>query len=245
MASSEPVSAVLEAENALTLASILGRTTAELHGALALATERGMAPAEPTADDIEDWLGTISEEVDALLVSDTISGELREAIEAIRSLKLAAPDDCGLKIRIHGDYHLGQVLKRGDRFVILDFEGEPSRPIRERRALQSPLADIAGMTRSWDYAARACARDAADETARARALEWGAIMTSRFLDGYWDAAGRAEVPFLPATPDALTSLLRLFQLRKALYEVRYEANNRPEWVDIPGVAVIRLVEAFS
>lgn len=227
------------------LAGRLGRTTAQLHTALAKATGPGLAPEELGPDDRDDWLATIAEELDALRSSGSLDPALAATLERVSALKLELPDDCGLKIRVHGDYHLGQVLKRGNDFVVLDFEGEPSRPIRERRALQSPLVDVAGMLRSWDYVARTCQHDASDADARARAREWGIAVRGQFLDSYWQEAERAERQFLPATARAREQLLRLFELRKALYEVRYELNNRPDWVELPAAAVASIVEGWE
>jgi maltokinase len=130
--------------------------------------------------------------------------------------------------RIHGDYHLGQLLARLDGgFEVIDFEGEPARPIRERRAPSSPLRDVAGMLRSLDYAART-----ADEGAHAAGFEadaWLDRTRTAFLDAY-GGIGTDE-----------QGLLDAFELEKACYEVRYEANNRPAWLWLPLAAVERLV----
>jgi trehalose synthase-fused probable maltokinase len=128
-----------------------------------------------------------------------------------------------VKIRHHGDFHLGQTLTvgAGADFFIIDFEGEPLRPLEERRRKHTPLRDVAGMLRSLGYAAAsASAPEGWEETARAA-----------FLDGYRAAAGRAA--FLPADATALTRALAVLELEKAAYEVVYEANNRPDWLAIP------------
>lgn len=231
-------------EEASALAERLGRATAQLHAALALATGPGLAPANPTDDDRADWVRTIGEEVEALRGQAAGGPALEATLARVARLPLDLPGDCGLKIRVHGDYHLGQVLKTGDEFVVLDFEGEPSRPLRERRALQSPLVDVAGMLRSWDYATRTCQNQATGDEARAAAREWGAAVRGRFLAGYWLESGRAERGFLPADEESRGRLLQVFELRKALYEVRYELNNRPDWVAIPMGAVERLAEVW-
>ena len=126
--------------------------------------------------------------------------------------------------RIHGDYHLGQLLARGDGgFSVIDFEGEPARPLEERRRPSSPLRDVAGMLRSFDYAASTAER----ETGLA-AGAWLPDARAAFLDGY----GPNPSPLLEA-----------FELEKACYEVRYEAGNRPDWLWLPLAAIERMVAA--
>jgi maltose alpha-D-glucosyltransferase/alpha-amylase len=141
------------------------------------------------------------------------------------------------KIRIHGDYHLGQVLWAEGDFFILDFEGETARPLEQRRAKQSPLKDVAGMLRSFSYAAyaglfaHASARP--DEFARLEPWTriWQTWASGAFLRGYLEGTDGAL--FLPADPVQREALLRFFMLDKALYELNYELNNRPDWVRIP------------
>ena len=141
------------------------------------------------------------------------------------------------KIRIHGDYHLGQVLWAEGDFYILDFEGEPAQPLPQRRAKQSPLKDVAGMLRSFSYAAyaglfaHASARP--DEFGRLEpwARIWQTWTCGAFLRAY--LTGTQGALFLPADPTQREMLLRFFMLDKALYELNYELNNRPDWVRIP------------
>ncbi len=148
------------------------------------------------------------------------------------------------KIRIHGDYHLGQVLctTAGD-FAIVDFEGEPGRSLAERRAKQCPLKDVAGMLRSFDYAAQAALRQI-DESFRSSlreaAARWAAHAQEKFLEGYLAAADEAS--FLPRNSQLRNRLLRLFIVDKALYELLYEANNRPDWIAIPLIGLLRYAE---
>jgi maltose alpha-D-glucosyltransferase/alpha-amylase len=146
------------------------------------------------------------------------------------------------KTRLHGDYHLGQVLVAQNDFYILDFEGEPARPLEERRAKLSPLKDVAGMLRSFDYAAWSAAfhfgemHPSSQSSVLALALWWRDAVQAAFLEAY-----RETIAGCPSHPDAAGKaqvLLDLFLLEKALYEVCYEAANRPGWLRIPlkGVA---------
>jgi maltose alpha-D-glucosyltransferase/alpha-amylase len=151
-----------------------------------------------------------------------------------------------VKTRTHGDLHLGQVLAvaRGDGggaddddavddFVIIDFEGEPARPLHERRAKGSPLRDVMGMVRSFDYAPEAALRRlGADGAARAG---WGRLwthqVTASYLGAYFQTTGAA--PFVPRDRGELARLLTYYELEKVVYEIVYELNNRPDWLDIP------------
>ena len=152
----------------------------------------------------------------------------------------AAPKGAGLKIRHHGDYHLGQVLIANNDFVIIDFEGEPSRPLAETRRKHSPLRDVAGMLRSFSYAkwsARARyisgvtgGRQASPRTRTRRSTPWEAEVRRAFLAAYAEATKSGG---LYASFEDVAGLLRLFELEKVLYELRYEINNRPNWVHVP------------
>jgi maltose alpha-D-glucosyltransferase / alpha-amylase len=140
------------------------------------------------------------------------------------------------RLRIHGDYHLGQVLFTGKDFVIVDLEGEPSRSLSERRYKRSPMRDLAGMIRSFEYAAAFSVRHGPMRTEDVPALmPWARLWTrwasASFLRGYFDAAGDAA--YLPRGQDAFAAMLDFYLLDKAIYELRYELNNRPEWVGIP------------
>jgi maltose alpha-D-glucosyltransferase/alpha-amylase len=153
----------------------------------------------------------------------------------------------GTKIRHHGDYHLGQVLIRDNDFVIIDFEGEPARPFNERRQKHSPLRDVAGMLRSFSYvAAAALERVPAEGPERERlaafAAAWESVARRAFLTGYRDTVAASTL--LPDF-DAAAPLLRLFELEKALYELRYEIENRPTWIEIPLRGLAELVEERS
>ena len=148
------------------------------------------------------------------------------------------------RIRVHGDYHLGQVLYTGHDFVIIDFEGEPTRTLYERRLKRLALRDVAGMLRSFDYAAHvALQSDQIDATARPRLVGWGdfwsTCVSAAFLKSYLATAGKAS--FVPQTPDDLDLQLTTMLLEKALYELRYEMNVRPDWVHIPLRGILEVV----
>jgi len=163
-------------------------------------------------------------------------------IQPARALEFTAS-----KIRVHGDYHLGQVLWSEGDFYILDFEGEPTRSIEERRRKQSPLKDVAGMIRSFGYAAYAglfahtASRPAELERLEPWARIWQTWTTAAFLRGYFAAAAGAQ--FVPALEAHRDALLRLFALDKVLYELNYELNNRPDWVRIPLRGIFELLDA--
>jgi maltose alpha-D-glucosyltransferase/alpha-amylase len=140
------------------------------------------------------------------------------------------------KIRIHGDYHLGQLLNTGKDFVILDFEGEPARPLSERKLKRSALRDVAGMMRSFQYGAYSALWQPSMRSEDIPFLEtwadyWYREMSGTFLQSYLEVTIGA--PFLPASQSDLDPLLRAYLLDKAVYEVSYELNNRPGWVVIP------------
>jgi maltose alpha-D-glucosyltransferase/alpha-amylase len=150
-----------------------------------------------------------------------------------------------LKIRHHGDYHLGQVLVKRNDFIIVDFEGEPSRPLEERRAKHSPLRDVAGMLRSFSYAAAVALqqsrRQGPDPRVSAALARWQTETSSAFLDAYREQI-RGTVSW-PSDPRVAAQLIELFSLEKALYELRYELANRPDWVGIPLAAVLSQLDA--
>ncbi|HEY8597233.1 MAG TPA: hypothetical protein VIL85_02315 [Thermomicrobiales bacterium] len=224
-------------------ATELGRTTARMHAALATATGANLAPHPTTAADVAAWASAVGQEAQettaALARSGLDDATLARAVDAAQVYPPPAVAAPGLLTRVHGDYHLGQIIRGAAGFMILDFEGEPARPLAYRRRHQHPLADVAGMTRSWSYAAHAATEGQPGKEPLAAALE--AALRERFLAAYWAEADAAQTPFLPPDTAGRLALLRLFELAKALYEVRYELNNRPAMVNIPGDAVKRLM----
>ena len=200
----------------------LGERTAALHLALARETaDPGFDVESVTAADVMGWTQAVQRQLDDARAA--LGGSLPNGVGA----RVEAAGLEGLvgavKQRHHGDFHLGQTLAVGDGadFFIIDFEGEPLRPLDERRRKHTPLRDVAGMLRSLGYAAASAPTPAGWES-RARAA---------FLEGYRAAAGPA--PFLPVDDQAFTRALAVLEVEKAAYEVVYEANNRPDWVAIP------------
>lgn len=256
-------------ERLIGLLSDLGTTLAELH--LALASQPSVpdfAPEAITVSDVVIWrdrtLGSLtraSRYVADLVVNGSSSTEdLRpEAgmVQAGANLLRATIDDFALladgstaKTRHHGDFHLGQTLVGPDGWTIIDFEGEPLRPLAERRAKQTPLRDVAGLLRSLDYAEATVRRqrqtvDASPPTAGADLLLTRAFEAARqaFLSQYVGVVRAAGAPLLPRRQDDLTRVLRALEVEKALYELSYEVGNRPDWVAIPLGALARLASA--
>ncbi len=149
---------------------------------------------------------------------------------------LASVGTAGRVIRTHGDYHLGQTMLAERGWVILDFEGEPARPMSQRRLKRSPLRDVAGMLRSFSYAAAGSRilRDAPPPEG------WEDRARETFLAGYFETVDQA---LLPPGDEATRKMLSIFELEKAVYELRYELNNRPDWVAIPVAGIVRLLES--
>lgn len=243
------------------LVETLGRRVAELHRALSAPGGGPDFDPEPlTRADLEAWRARLQTEARETL--EALRGQAGVLAESARPLAdwLVANEDAlmsvvevaipepleAVKTRCHGDLHLGQVLVVGNDVVIIDFEGEPVRPLEERRAKQSPLLDVAGVIRSFHYAAASIseqiARDhpAGPELVAAPLTHWRMQMVRRFLDAYAESA--AGAPFYPASEDQAQALIRLFTLQKALYETRYELGNRPHWTHIPLADVLALLE---
>ncbi|MBI4565882.1 MAG: maltose alpha-D-glucosyltransferase [Planctomycetes bacterium] len=245
-------------------ARLIGQRTAELHAALASTSQYPDFAPEPFSElyqrslyqsmrslgtrvfqqlrrSLPNLPASVRDEAHHVL---GLEPKIMRTFQAIVPKKLSA-----LRIRIHGDYHLGQLLYTGKDFVIIDFEGEPARPLSERRFKRSPLRDVAGMLRSFQYAAASALMK---ETAsgeippeRLPAMEawgryWQRWISSAFLKAYLEVAAKGS--FLPKAREELRLMLNLYILEKAVYELGYELNNRPEWLAIPLKAISELME---
>jgi maltokinase len=220
----------------------LGAVTGDLHSTLG---SEGSDPAfvaeEPSTEALALLTADIDEQIERLFVElpdiealAPVQGrgqDVRELLQNLSHLNVA-----GRVIRTHGDLHLGQTMLSDRGWVILDFEGEPARPLHERRRKRPPLRDVAGMLRSFSYAA-----------AGARILNgtevdpgWEDRAREAYLDGYLEHVDSA---LLPPGQQAIDQLLAVFELEKAVYELRYELNNRPDWVSIPVAGITRLLDS--
>ena len=211
----------------------LGAATAEVHALMAR-----VLPSQTVGAD--DARATADQLVARMEAAIEVVPELAPYADALREVyaEVGRRTDPVDVQRVHGDYHLGQVLRTQDGWVLLDFEGEPARPLAERTALMSPLRDVAGMLRSYDYAARHLLAErssvgAGEPHLAYRATEWAERNRSAFCDGYAAAAG--------SDPRDEAALLRAFELDKAVYEVVYEARNRPSWLAVPMGSIGRLL----
>jgi maltose alpha-D-glucosyltransferase/alpha-amylase len=245
----------------LDIGTILGRRTSELHRALASGTEESGFAEEPlTEDDLARLARATQEDVDRAFAAlkerlfrlpeggrETAGRLLARADEvAARIAEAARMDPQGGKCRIHGDYHLGQVLIVQNDVAIIDFEGEPSRPMADRTAKSSPLRDVAGMLRSFDYALWTAIfhrlQLGADPQATIDAVEgWREDTQGAFLDAYRE--GMAGSTLLPDDREAEGRLLELFLIQKVAYEIGYELSMRPDWVQIPLEGLLALLDA--
>jgi maltose alpha-D-glucosyltransferase/alpha-amylase len=262
IAALEPPPTTAEAIGAyLETAAKLGQRTAELHLALAADRENpAFAPeafvtrdlamiAARVADDSRPTFDALARALDVLpegtrALANRVLTERTELMG--RLLSLTGTGDLGEKTRIHGDYHLGQVLWSESDFFIFDFEGEPDRPLSERRANQSPLKDVAGMIRSFGYAASAglhavtLSYPMERERLVAWSAQWQTWSSAAFLRAYLETAATGR--FLPRERATIDNLLGMFVLEKALYELRYELNHRPDWVSIPLTGIVDLLD---
>jgi maltose alpha-D-glucosyltransferase / alpha-amylase len=245
----------------LALAERLGIRVAELHQAFAIESGDPDFQPEPVTDaDVSGWKRQIESEAETtfgLLANSEsmLPPEQHARVQALlkqRDWILGLVSEFGLaagstimKTRFHGDLHLGQILVAGDDFYIIDFEGEPARPFAQRRAKHSPLRDVAGMLRSFDYAAWSALFEAgAGDVDQIKRLEkpgvdWKHEASSAFMQGYRKTIEGCSS--CPAAPETFARLLDLFVLEKALYEVRYELANRPSWLRIPVEGIMSLL----
>jgi trehalose synthase-fused probable maltokinase len=225
----------------------LGAITGGLHVALASDDRDADFRPEPIGrDDVLRWAGEIARELTTPDLRRRLAGDPGQVADGVARTLAALEElaDATVKIRVHGDYHLGQVLKTPGGFAIIDFEGEPARPLAERRQKQSALRDVAGMLRSLDYAAHAVAfghPEAERAAALAALTAWEAQARAAFLGGYLRSVAESPAPLAPATAEALRSACGPFELQKAAYELRYELDNRPDWVAIPLAGVSRIL----
>lgn len=228
------------AKESLAAIEELGDVTAALHVALA----RNDVDPELVPEVLD------RSDLDALAtrVSQSLTDAPPDALKGIaRTLKaLGQIEDAGAKTRIHGDYHLGQVLRSARGWMVLDFEGEPLRRLEDRRAKQMPLKDVAGMLRSLNYVVVATIFERTDDdSAEWARLEpwarvWEDVARDRFLTAYLTRAHEGR--FLPRERDDLLVILQTLEIEKALYELEYEKGHRPRWVRIPQHGLIRVVE---
>ncbi len=252
----------------LGLMRTLAQRTADLHRALGITTGDPAFDPEPfDATRLAEWRQRLEREVDATLhllrehaeqlgveqtdlTAEQVAAERLPALDRVlrtRIAELTAEPVDALATRFHGDYHLGQVLISGADFIIVDLEGEPGRSFDERRRKTTPLTDVAGMLRSFDYARGAAVRNLAaagmSDEAEIRALadHWRDETRELFLAAYRDAMHGC--PVYPATEGQAARLIELAELEKLLYELRYELQNRPDWVDLPWRDLNALLEA--
>jgi maltokinase len=221
----------------------LGEVTGELHTVLGSeASDPAFSPDEPSMESLSILTANVDEQIERLFVelpeteaTEPILGRGQDVRERLQLLSHIGAG--GKVIRTHGDLHLGQTMLTPDRgWAILDFEGEPARSLPERRLKRSPLRDVAGMLRSFSYAAagsRILRGVAAPEDWEDRARE-------AYLEGYRE---KVEPSLLPPGQQATEQLLTVFELEKVVYELRYELNNRPDWVAIPVAGIVRLLES--
>jgi maltokinase len=219
----------------------LGKVTGELH--TALGSDPGdptFCPEETSVESLGLLTATIDEEIEQIFFAlseddpdvEPIRGRGEEVRERLR--RLTTLGATGRVIRHHGDFHLGQTLWANGDWLLLDFEGEPARSLTERRRKRSPLRDVAGMLRSFAYASSAAPL--------LRGIDpppgWESRAREQFLGGYRATIDHSLVP----SASGMEKLLQVFELEKALYELRYELNNRPDWVKIPVAGIVRMLE---
>lgn len=220
----------------------LGEVTGAMHAILASdPVDPAFAPEEPSTESLALVVATVDEEIAEVFASlpeedalAPIAGRGEEVRDRLQLL--SQPGPLGRLIRDHGDYHLGQVLWTGSDWMIVDFEGEPARSLPERRRKRSPLRDVAGMLRSFSYAASASSISRSIDAP----LEWEERAREGFLDGYFAEVESTRI--LPAGQAGIERLIAVFELEKAVYELRYELDNRPDWVSIPVAAIDRLLQ---
>jgi maltose alpha-D-glucosyltransferase/alpha-amylase len=244
----------------LTSASLLGQRTGELHMALASDQQDPDFAPEPFSQfyrrSLYQSLRIATDRAFTLLGErlTTLPDDVRAKAQILLSLKKTILERfhlavdrkiTAMRIRCHGDYHLGQVLFTGKDFVIIDFEGEPARPLAERRGKRSALVDVAGMLRSIDYAAIFALKTGELRSEdQPRLAPWAQLwvhwVSTMFLEGYLKSTSGGG--FLPTSTDEIKTLLDLCMLQKAIYELTYELNNRPDWVHVPIAGALEILQ---
>ncbi len=219
----------------------LGTVTAQMHTMLASdAGDPAFSPEEPSQEALSLLTATVDEDIERIFVRlpddarvEPIVGRGQDVRERLASRAQIGVG--GRVIRVHGDYHLGQTLYTPEHWVIIDFEGEPARALPERRAKRSPLRDVAGMLRSFAYATSAVEIQRGGKAPP----EFEERARERFLEHY---LAEVDSTLLPAGEAAIANLLSIFELEKAIYELQYELDNRPDWISIPVAGITRLLE---
>jgi maltose alpha-D-glucosyltransferase/alpha-amylase len=245
-------------------ARVLGQRTAEMHLALASAVDDAAFAPEPFSTiyqrslyhgyrayltqvmtTLESMQGGLPADVQADVTAVLAQrGAILSRFQAVTRRRVTA-----MRIRCHGDYHLGQVLHTGGDFVIIDFEGEPARSLGERRIKHSPLKDVAGMLRSFHYATHVALHGQTSTVVRAEdvpglepwARAWYLWVSGAFLRSYLDLM--SDTPVLPTRPEDVAIMLDGYLLQKALYELNYEMNNRPDWLIVPLKGIMQVLES--
>jgi maltokinase len=233
---------VSDPEGLLERLRALGGVIGELHTALgADASDPAFAPDEPSTEALSILTANVDEQIERVFLdlpeTDAVApirGRGQDVRERLNMLSHVGAG--GRVIRTHGDLHLGQTMLAERGWVILDFEGEPARPLPERRLKRSPLRDVAGMLRSFSYATAGSLLLRGQEAPAG----WEERAREQFLAGYNETVDQR---LLPPGQQATERLLAVFELEKAVYELRYELNNRPDWVSIPVAGILRLLES--
>jgi trehalose synthase-fused probable maltokinase len=218
----------------------LGEVTGHMHTLLGSdLSDPSFAPEEPSSESLGLLTAAIDDEIESIFVElpdDDVVAPIRGRGEEVRERlrQLTQVGAIGRVIRHHGDFHLGQTLWARDNWILIDFEGEPARSLPERRRKRSPLRDVAGMLRSFAYAATA--------TQLLRGVDppvgWEVRARTEFLTGYRSTIDPSLIP----SGSAIDKLLAVFELEKAVYELRYELNHRPDWVRIPVAGLVRMLD---
>jgi len=230
-----------EPERFLDSLHTLGEVTGRMHAVLGSdSSDPAFAPEETSAESLGLLTATVDEEIESIFMDlpldnddlEPIRGRGEEVRERLRLLTNLG--GAGRVIRHHGDFHLGQTLWANDDWILLDFEGEPARSLPERRRKRSPMRDVAGMLRSFAYAASAAPLLRGVDPPP----DWEERARAEFLEGYGQTIDQHLVP----SGASMDKLLRVFELEKAVYELRYELNNRPDWVRIPVAGILRMLE---